>query len=241
MKQFYVLFALLFIIAGYSWAGSEKKGSGSLISDKRDVEDFTKIAFAGNGNLYVQQGDHEIVQVVADESLIPFIVSEVTEGTLQIGEKSMGWLQSFRLHHKNYSVYVTVKDIDEITIAGKGMLKSVKPIKVTSLMVNLSGSGKVDCAIDVDTFIANVAGSGVFHLKGSAAKQEIHIAGNGTYHALKVMGKSATVDIRGYGDVNINVQERLDVSISGKGTVTYMGKPKVTQRIHGSGKIEELK
>ena len=37
------------------------------------------------------------------------------------------------------------------------------------------------------------------------------------------------------------MQDKLAVSISGKGTVTYMGKPKITQKILGTGKIEELK
>lgn len=240
MKNFYLLLVLLLSIAGNSWAATEKKESGSLISDKRDVQDFTKILFTGKGNLFVQQGDHEVVQIVAEESLIPYIHTEVSDGTLRIGEKSMGWLLSLK-SFEPYNVYVTVKNIEEITLAGKGLLTAEKTINAKTLTINVSGSGKVDCALDVDTLIANIAGSGDYHLKGKAANQEIHVAGTGTYNALKLLGKNASIDIRGYGDVNVNVQDKLDVSISGKGSVTYMGKPKVTQKILGTGKIEELK
>lgn len=240
MKKLFLLLVLLLSIAGNSWAANEKKDAGSLISDKRDVQDFTKILFTGKGNLFVQQGDHEVVQIVAEESLIPYINTEVSGGTLRIGEKSMGWLLSLK-SFEPYNVYVTVKNIEEITLAGKGLLTAEKAINAKTLTINVSGSGKVDCALDVDTLIANIAGSGDYHLKGRASNQEIHIAGTGTYNALKLLGKNATIDIRGFGDVNVNVQDKLDVSISGKGSVTYMGKPKVTQKILGTGKIEELK
>lgn len=240
MKRIYLLLAVLLCLAYYSFAANEKREGGGLISDKRDVQDFTKILFTGKGNLSVQQGDHEVVQIVADEQLIPYIQTEVRNGTLHIGEKSLGWFLSLK-SFEPYNVYITVKNIEEITLAGKGVLTSEKPLKEKKLVINVSGSGKVNCALDVENLVSNIAGSGEYNLKGDATDQDITITGSGTYNALKVLGKSAKVNIRGFGDVKVNVQEKLDVTISGKGTVTYMGKPQITQKIQGSGKIEELK
>lgn len=215
------------------------KKDSNLMSDKRDVQDFHKIVFTGIGNLYLQQGNHEVVQIVADERMIHYITTEVVEGTLRIGEKSKGWLMSLK-SFEPYNVYVTAKKIDEITLAGKGTLTADKGIKTEALTLNMSGSGKVDCAVDVETLISNIAGVGTYQLKGTATLQEISISGNSTYQAFKLVGKKAVVDIRGVADVSVNVQDQLDVTIAGKGTVTYMGKPKVTQKILGSGKVEAL-
>jgi hypothetical protein len=239
MVKMYVLLAFLLCIGGYSLAGPEKRDSGSLISDKRDVHDFHKILFSGKGNVYIQQGEHDVVQIVADESLLPYINTEVTGDTLRISEKSMGWLMSLK-SFKPYNIYITVKDIEEMTLAGKGKLISDRGIKGEKLILNVSGSGKVECSVDVETLIANLTGSGEYNLKGAAVDQEIHVAGRGTYNAFKVLGKNASIDIRGYGDVKVNVQDKLAIAISGKGTVTYMGKPKITQKIFGTGKVEEL-
>lgn len=241
MKKIYLLLGFLFCVGVYSLADSEKKESEGLISDKRDVQDFNKILFTGKGNVFVQQGDHDVVQIVAPESLIPYITTEVNDGTLRIGEKSMGWLLSMK-SFKPYEVYITAKDIEEITLAGKGTLTSAeRGIKGKTLTINVSGSGKVDCVVDVENLVTHTAGTGDYHFKGVAAHQEIQIAGKGDYDAWKVRGNSAVVDIRGVGDVKVNVQEKLDISISGKGSVTYMGQPKVTQQIQGTGKVEELK
>lgn len=239
MKNIYWMLSFLLIFSAQVCA-AEKKESGTLKSDKRDVEDFKKIMFTGKGNLYVQKGDHELVQITAEGALIPYIQTEVKDGTLHIGEKSMGWLLSLKTFEP-YNVYVTVKNIEEITLAGKGTLTSEKAIKEPSLSLNVSGAGKVDFAMDVEKLSAQIAGSGEYHLKGRADTQTLSIAGTGTYNAFKLVSKAATVDIRGFGDINLNVQDKLDISISGKGTVTYMGKPKVTQNILGTGKVEELK
>lgn len=239
MRNFY--FALAFVLgaAVFAMAANEKNDPESLISDKRDVHDFSKIFFMGNGNLYVQQGDHEIVQIIAEESLIPYIYTEVSEGTLTIGEKSLGWLLSLK-SFEPYNVYITVKEIEEVTLAGKGILTSKDAIKSNQLSLNVSGSGNVDFAVDVEKLVSNIAGTANYHLKGKAAEQEIRISGKGTYQAFKLLGERADIDIRGFGNVQVNIQESLNASISGKGTVTYMGHPKVTQKIRGFGKVEEL-
>lgn len=211
-----------------------------LKSDKRDVENFSKISFLGKGNLYIQQGEHENVQIIADENQVPYILTEVDQGTLKISERAMGWLLSLR-KFEPFSAYVTVKNLEEITFAGTGVVQAEKGIKSPSLILNLTGSGKVNFAMDVDQLTSHIAGSGEYDLKGRADKQAVSIAGRGTYKAFKLVTQEASVDISGFGDVDLNVQKKLDVLISGKGSVTYMGKPAVTQKIIGTGNVEELR
>lgn len=239
MKQIYFFAVFLQCLSFLSWANDEKTSTGALY-DKRDVQDFHKIHFAGNGNLHLQQGDHEVVQVVADESLLPYITTEVIEGTLHVGEKTKGWLLSLK-SFEPYHVYITVKNIDEISFAGKGRLTSDKEIKGEKLILNISGSAKVDSIMRMDTLDSNISGAADFHLKGTVTNQIIHVTGKVNYDALKLVGKNVQLDISGYGDFQVNVQDKLDIAITGKGNVTYMGKPKVTQKILGTGRIEELK
>lgn len=240
MKNFYIALAFVLGAAVFALAANEKKDAETQIADKRDVHDFSKVSFMGNGNLYVQQGDHELVQIIAQESLIPYIYTEVSKGTLTIGEKPLGWLLSLK-SFEPYDVYITVKEIEEITLTGKGKLTSKDVIKGNRLALNVSGSGTVDFAVDVEKLISNIAGTANYHLKGNASEQEIRISGTGTYQGFKLLGDRADIDIRGFGNVQVNIQDSLDVSISGKGDVTYMGQPKITQKIRGIGKVEELK
>lgn len=231
-----LFFGLFFFIS----SAEVKRNGKNFMTDKRDVQDFTKIVFTGKGNLYIQQGDHEVVQIVANERLIPYIKTEVIDNTLRVGEKSLSWFLSFKTFEP-YSVYITVKNIEEISLAGNGTISIEKTLKEKKLSLTVNGSGKVKGALDVEALTAMITGSAEFNLRGKAAHQNIVIAGAGLYDSLKVLGKVAKVNIIGSGIVRLNVQEMLEISISGNGKVTYMGSPKVIQKIVGSGKIEELK
>lgn len=236
-------YIILFVALAFStltYAAEAKRNGKNFMTDKRDVQDFSKIVFTGKGNLYIQQGDHEVVQIVANERLIPYIKTEVIDSTLSIGEKSLSWFLSLK-KFEPYSVYITVKKIEEITLAGNGTISIEKKIKEEKLSLTVNGSGKVNGALDVEFLTALITGSAEFNLRGSATNQNIVIAGAGIYDSLKVLGKTAKVNIMGSSIVRLNVQELLDISISGNGKVTYMGSPKVIQKIVGSGKIEELK
>lgn len=234
MKKFFLILLLL-SFSNISFKIIDRK----LISDKRDLQDFSKIEFSAKGNLHVQQGEHELVQIIAHESLIPYIKTELTDRTLHIDEKSLGWFMSFK-SFEPYNVYVTVKNIDTITFTGPGTLRSEKPIKEKELTLNVTGSSKVNLSLNVESLHSTLTGSPEFNLRGTASDQNITITGSGHYNSLKVLGKTATVNMTD-GEASLNIQEKLNVKISGKGTVTYMGSPKITQQILGTGKIEELK
>lgn len=233
MKMIHFLLALLITTQGWGTAHERK------VTETRDVAEFTKIHLMGKANLIIQQGDEESVKIVANGSLIPYIRTKVKKGTLKIDEKVSGWESLFKVF-ETYDVYVTVKEIEEINLAGKGKVLSESTLRGNSLALSISGAGDMNLALNVKKLSASLAGSGQYYLNGKTEVQEITVTGKGDYNALEMASDRAAVDIRGFADIEINVKEKLDVSITGKGTVRYIGKPVVSQKIFGSGKIQEL-
>lgn len=237
MRHFFLLLSTLTILVGCS---RNEQAKSKLMTETREVHDFSRITFAGVGNLVIHQGEKESVELEASENLLPEITTQVANGTLYIEEKPMGWLQSLQ-SRTPFTAHVYLKNIEEIALSGKGVVTAENKIKSKNFMIKTSGSAKVDLALESDTFTASTTGSADYNLKGKVHDQNIQLSGASSYEASQLTSQHTSVDIRGAGQVSVNVQEQLNVIITGTGVVHYTGKPQITQKIFGTGAIEKVK
>ncbi|MBC7334088.1 MAG: DUF2807 domain-containing protein [Actinobacteria bacterium] len=95
--------------------------------------------------------------------------------------------------------------------------------------------------IDVDRLEMIISGAGRTKLFGSADEQKITISGTGSYDAKDLESKNCKIIISVTGKAIVNVSESLDISMSGIGSINYIGNPSVTQSItSGSGTIRRI-
>ena len=85
--------------------------------ETRDVDDFTAVSFGVAGELILVQGDQFKVEMEGDEDLLDIIETTVKNGRLYI--KKENW--KFRPNGK-VIVYVTMKEIDGLSVSGSGVL-----------------------------------------------------------------------------------------------------------------------
>lgn len=189
---------------------------GPMVSEERAVVGVQAVNVAGSGTLVITRGEREALTVEAGEAILPQILTEVRDGTLVID----------------------VRDV--------GLFRSTGPIvyrlTVTELhAIEASGSTEVEAAdLSGDTLTVRVAGSSDVHLAGAVGHQEVTVSGSGDYRAEGLLSDVAVVDVRGSGDATVRVRETLDVTIGGSGEVRYLGAPRITQEINGSGDLTPL-
>jgi hypothetical protein len=93
--------------------------------------------------------------------------------------------------------------------------------KCASLDSDVSGSGRATLALAVSGEASfGISGSGKITASGSSDKVKTSISGSGKLLAADFATKSCNVRISGSGDVEINVKDELDASISGSGSVS---------------------
>jgi hypothetical protein len=86
-----------------------------------------------------------------------------------------------------------------------------------------------------------VSGSGKIEIGGTANAVKASISGSGRVLAANLETNTCDVKISGSGDVEINVKEALDASISGSGSVLYKGNPtRLNSHAAGSGKVRKM-
>jgi hypothetical protein len=235
-KQFKTLVITLLMLLGLQLSNLNAQD----IKETRKVAEFDKIGLAIPANLYLTQGSKNEVIIEADEDLLAKIETEVNGTSLDIQFEK--WY-----HYKGFgkiNVYITVKDIKEIDVAGSGDVIAKSAIKADKLVFVISGSGSIliDDLYVTDVY-AMVTGSGDIRIKGNSKANELKvtITGSGDFNSENLEFKEGEMSITGSGSIRAHVSDELDASITGSGRIYYKGNPLIDADITGSGKIRNDK
>ncbi|REJ76388.1 MAG: DUF2807 domain-containing protein [Acidobacteria bacterium] len=178
---------------------SKVHGSGNIVTEKRSVSEFTQIDVGGIFHVDAVQGDTFLVEVEADDNLLPLISTTVKRGKLRINAEK-------RFSSKNrIKIKVTAPNIEKFELSGasSGTLESVDN---GNLELDLGGAAKLTVSGKTGVLTIDM---------GGASKVDA-----GSLSATKVV-----VDGGGASKADVNVAEDLFVDLSGASKVTYSGSP----------------
>lgn len=204
--------------------------------EKRDLKDFSEIAFSISGDLYLTQGNSYSIKIEGDQKDVEKIITKL-EGNTLIIKVEKGW--------KNYGdikVYVTLPELGEVDLAGSGNVIAKETFKASELELSVAGSGDIIFAdLTTEKTEVSIAGSGDIKLVGaSGEKMEISIAGSGDVDASAFKASKVEVDISGSGTAKVHATDKLETSIVGSGSVYYIGNPLVDASSVGSGRTRSM-
>jgi len=211
-------------------------GSGSRITEERSVHGFDRVSLTGFGEVSIEQGDEESLTVRTDDNIMPYIETEVKNGTLFLGLTE---------HHSydptdGIKFDLVVKNLNQLEISGAGVVHA-DDIETGKLRVTLSGAGSLEFAnLVADQLVLRLDGAGSAVMAGKVRDQDVTISGVGQYHAPRLESKTAVFEMSGVGSASLWVTENLDLELSSLGSVTYYGNPHVSQNISGLGKVTSM-
>lgn len=231
LKNF-ILAAVMVVISASAFAKNN--------TEDRHLTGFNAVNVAGSFDVYITQGSSESVKVDAPADIIGRIVTEVEGGTLKIYTKRDD-NNSWSWHDKKVVIYVALRDVNAITLAGSGDIFFKEGLKATSLKLKLSGSGDITGKLNVKNLDSSIAGSGDITISGSADVSSVSVVGSGDFTARGMTTGNTKVSVAGSGDATVNVSDRLDASVVGSGDVHYTGSPKsINTSKAGSGSVSRM-
>ena len=211
--------------------------------ETKDVSTFTKISFRVSGKLYLKQGSPQKVEIEGKKDALEKIEVEVEGNRLVIKREGNGWMDwSFGDDDDKVNVYVTVKDIEGLSVSGSGDLIGQGKITSSDLDLNVSGSGllQLEAAVSGD-LEADVSGSGEIVLKGSCRNYDSDVSGSGRIDLDVAISEKATFGVSGSGKIQAaGTANEVKTNISGSGKVlaANLETNKCEVRISGSGDVE---
>lgn len=208
---------------------------------KREVAVFSEIALNISAKLYLEQGSEQSVRIVAKETTLEDIITEVN------GRKLIIRFPNKTIFKRNFNpgkieVYITVPEIDALGISGSGDIIA-EDIESRILQLAVSGSGNIDIAdLDSKKLKASISGSGNINIKqgGVAEELSVSISGSGNFNGKGFEANEVAVNTSGSGNCSVSSNGSIKARIAGSGNVYYGGNPSIDGTIAGSGKVQKL-
>ena len=208
-------------------------GSGHVTTENRDVPSFTAIELEGSGNVTIRPGAARAVTVETDDTILPFIRTEVVGNVLHLGFKPDTHVGAMT----RLEFTVAAPQVEGITISGSGNARTTAPLHADALSLDIKGSGSITCNADAGSLQATIGGSGGITANGRADRLTVEIRGSGSVHARGLSAVFADVHVSGSGDASITASDTVNIRVSGSGSVEYGGGAQANVNSTGSGSV----
>lgn len=233
-----LLFSLL-LNTGCDFNRACFQGYGPVISEVREIDDFSSVSNAGNFEVRVSLSDTFGVEVEAQENLHEFIEIYVSGSTLVVKTRDNVCFNSIAA----VLVYVSMPYIEEIRNTGSGRLSADKAVSTEFECAN-SGSGQIAIDSVFASFIyLNNSGSGSLYVSASYPDEiQLVQTGSGLIDAGFVYAPlELSINHTSSGKIYASVLDGVDVdaAMTGSGLVYLDGFAETANLgLSSSGKID---
>jgi hypothetical protein len=210
--------------------------TGNVVRQTRPVPAFSRLRIDGVFDVHLRQGDKEALQIEAREGMLSRITTRTEDGTLKLGLE-----RGLRMRKTSIKVYITVRDLEKLTIGGVASVKSDAPLRFEQLELEQHSVGTTQLTLQCDRLTARITGVGALQLTGSGREVEMHNTGVGAIEAAGFEADVLRVENTGVGDVEVNARREISINASGVGSVRYKGMAAVKEmRKSGVGSVRRM-
>jgi hypothetical protein len=223
-----LLFVTFFIAALSSC--NMMTGNGNVKKETRNPGIFTKVHSSGSADVKITSGSNCAVTVEDDENLLPYLETNVENGTLNVRYKD-----GISVSNDHAKIYITAPALSEVTTSGasnitiNGVLQNNDKISFTT-----SGIGNIEGEVDAPAVSVTISGTGTVKLSGRTKNFDCEISGVGHASCGNLESENTDVRVSGVGDAHIFASVHLSATVNGAGNVYYRGNPQ-NPEIHTSG------
>lgn len=221
------------------YVGPTVRGSGNVVTETREVSGFDKISIEYPARVIISQTGKETLTIDAEDNVLPGLKTEVKGNELRIYYKAEDG------EHVNPTkmpvITITATELVALHFSSAGD-STVEGLESEDLDIDLSGAGSLKLNdIAVNNLSVNLSGAGSATASGTADDLDLVISGFGSFNGKDLQTNTTDVNISGAGSATVRVEDSLDATISGAGSVNYYGSPEdVSKQISGVGGVNQV-
>lgn len=230
-------FLLAVIVSTFFISCAAVSGNGNVHEENREISNIHEVRTSGSIDVEIHSGDNYSLVVQDDENLLPYVITDVDNGVLNIHYKD-----GYAILRDHAKVIVTAPTLEKLTSSGSADIISVDVIKNSNqIEISTSGSGDIKAEVDAPAVKVSGSGSGDISLSGRTKDFNCRISGSGDVKCANLKSENAVIHISGSSDVHVFASVSLKVNITGSGDVYYAGNP-ASPEIHitGSGSAKAV-
>jgi hypothetical protein len=236
------LVLVLMMVAGLLMGCTVIVGSGTLKTESMDFSDFTGVEVGGAFDVEIVQSDSFSVIITADDNLFEYIRVSKRGSTLKIdvepavifrsathrAEITMPELYGLELSgasHGTVSGFESTEDLD-IEVSGASSL-DIEGIVAGDMRFDISGASQLTGEVDANDVEFDVSGASTIRLEGMAADMKLELSGASNAEMDDFLVSNVSINFSGASRGAVNVDDRLDVELSGASRLNYTGDPTI--------------
>ena len=183
--------------------------------------------------------------IEADNETLKRIKASIYRGILFITpqDDDERWWENWqrKVEVKTLKIYITVVDIDRLSVGGSGIIIGENTIRSKRLHLHASGSSVINADLESDELEGDVSGSGKMALTGTAKCVEFTASGSADLNAENLQAEKGAVRASGSGVCRVYVKGELKTAVSGDSKIYYRGTPeKLNNQSSGSGTVRQV-
>ncbi len=214
MKQFIFLILSAALITGCHF----RRGSGNIITQKRETSSFKGVSAGGAFEVEIKIGNTTEVIVESDDNLMPFIETRVENDVLKISTRSNN------INNGHLKVFVTAPEINFIKGSGASTIKAVDPLKNgDKIRFEASGASSVSATVDAPSINAEASGASKIELSGRTRQYDAEADGSSDIKSGQLQSENTVIDASGASTVHSHASVSIAVKASGASSVYYKG------------------
>lgn len=199
-------------------------------SQERKISDFTSIDANEGIDVELTMAEANKCVVIADESIINYVLTEVTNNTLIIHIKGNKQLKS-----RKVTVKIDAKTINSIDASSGSSITSQNLIEAESLSLSSSSGADLKVTFKAPKSSCNTSSGASAKLKGVTKFFKGNASSGSNLKAKELQSINAKLDASSGADISISVEDQLEADASSGGSIKYYGSPKMVDIEKSSG------
>jgi hypothetical protein len=233
-----ILFASLLVSLGLSAQKTVRDDNAVT----RNAKNFHAIEISDGIDLYLSQGNEEMVAVSAsDKEYRDKIRVEVINGTLKIDydhDRNRGW--SINWGSRKLKAYVSVKNLDKLYASGGSDILIDGELNGNVLSMHISGGSDFKGKVNLKELTLDASGGSDANISGRTEQLKIDASGGSDVHGYDLIAGTCTVHSSGGSDVHITATKEINANASGGSDIYYKGAAISTTSKSGGGSIKKV-
>jgi hypothetical protein len=196
------------------------RGSGNVITQNRNVSDFTSVKAEKGLDVTIDQGNEFQVAVEADDNVQPHIITKVENGTLIITSD----YNSYTNVTKNISVKMPV--IKSLETGSGASLKSKNILRSDDIIVKSASGSSMGLNVESDKITAESSSGSTLSLLGKALTFDSSSSSGSSIDAQNLIANDVSARSSSGSSTSVHAAVSLNAHASSGSSIEYKGKPK---------------
>ena len=213
-----VLWVLVCVVSTASCL-AQVNGNGKMVKETRSLSGFKAISVKTAIHLLLSQGAEEKVVVEADENILPYLVTKVTEGKLEI------FIKGSINNRKEINAYVTVKQLNELEASSAAKVKSEGKLEADDLRISATSGSSVEIGVSCKSLELKSSSGSASVITGTATSLRAECSSGAAIVTSDLKAEKGELDASSGAALVVQVTKEVRARASSGGQISISGNP----------------